>query len=138
MTTRPAFVAERGVLAAILAAATTVSALYRAVEAEIGAVASTTRALDVSEQRAAIVAFAATLRSKAESLSADVTRAARPPPTTTCSRRPRASSSDAIELFDQAPAAPVGEDFVVLPEFAARRRARRRVAGRATTTGPAC
>ncbi len=117
VTTRPAFVAEHGVLAAILPAATTVSGLYRAIEAEIGAVGlHDPVALDVSEQRTAIVAFAATLRSKAESLSVDVT--ARITAADDGVAAAAASSSDAIELLTGAIRRLTSPDFVVLPEFA--------------------
>lgn len=116
-TTLPAFDAQHGVLAAILPAATTVTGLYRAIEAQTPAVALHDPAgLDVGEHGASIVAFAATLRSKAESLLADV--AARiDGADADVAAAASASPADAIELLTGALRRLTSADFVVLPEF---------------------
>lgn len=116
--TRPAFVAALADLSGVVAGAGTVGGLYRAVEARLAVFAlhdPEAFALDAEGQ--AIFAFAGTLRSKAESLLADVERrladavaAIAGDPTETPAQR--------LEALREGMRRLTSADFVVLPEFA--------------------
>lgn len=117
LTTRPAFVTQRAALAAIVPGSTTVTGLLRAIEGELAAVALHDPAPpDVGEHRTAIVAFAATLRSKAESLLADITSRIDAADADVLAAA-TASTADAVELLTGALRRLTNPDFVVLPEF---------------------
>jgi hypothetical protein len=116
-TTRPAFVAALAVLTGILPAATGVGGLYRAIEARLSSIAlHDAEAFDLGPPKAAIIAFAGTLRSKAQSLLEDLERRLAAA-NGLLKADPGASPAKRVEALTEAMRKLTSADFMVLPEF---------------------
>ncbi len=116
--TRPAFVAASTDLSGILASVASVGGLYRALEARVGSVAlHDPVGLDLGADRVGIVAFAGTLRSKAQSLLVDIDRRLTDADTLIAGD-PADTPAARVEALTEAMRLLTSAEFVVLPEFA--------------------